>query len=103
MQALAKETFYPSDQYDEKKKLKPNAKGYVINPLTSLQLTEVLVDHSKIGNGGVGLSFRGIILCLENGLEDKSLIQSMPSNHHSEVGAKIFRKALLSEEERKNS
>jgi hypothetical protein len=64
-------------------------------------------DGGKLVEGGIGLNFNGIKLCLKYGLVDETtggnLINKMPSAHHSEVAGKIFRKALLSEEERKNS
>lgn len=102
MKSLAIETFTPTDQ---KKKDTPTT--YQVKALTSLQLTEVMSDGGKLVEGGIGLSFKGVTLCLKYGLLDETikgnLIDTMPSSHHSEVAGKIFRKALLSEDERKNS
>lgn len=97
MKALAKETFTPSDQEGA-----DNPVSYEIKPLTSLQFTEVCADGAKAVDGGIGLNFKGLMLCLKYGLCDPSQIHDMPSAHHSEVGKAIFAKAALSEEQRKN-
>jgi hypothetical protein len=97
MTALSTETFTPKDQT---KKNDPIT--YKIKPLNSLQLTEVMQDGAKVLEGGIGLSFQGLLLCLKYGLEDKSVIEKMYSSHHAEVGMAIFKKSLLTEDERKN-
>ena len=96
MKSLANETFTPADQKD-----KPTPKTYTVKALTSLQLTEIYADGAKVTEAGVGLSFKGLMLCLKYGLVDQD-INEMPSTHHAEVGLYIFKKATVLEEERKN-
>jgi hypothetical protein len=97
MKALIVEEFTPKDQ---PKKTDPIS--YKIKPLNSLQLTEVMQDGAKVLDNGIGLSFKGLLMCLKHGLEDSSIIDNMYSSHHSEVGMAIFKKSLLTEDERKN-
>jgi hypothetical protein len=97
MKSLANETYTPSDQMN-----KPAPKTYTVKALTSIQLTEVYADGAKQLDGGVGLNFKGLMLCLKYGLVDAD-ISNMSSMHHAEVGKFIFNKASLLEEERKNS
>jgi hypothetical protein len=97
MKSLAIEEFAPKDQKKEGSPI-----TFKIKPLTSLQLTEVMQDGTKFVDGGMSLNFKGLILCLRYGLDDIDLINTMPSRHHAEVGTAIWKKALLSEDERKN-
>lgn len=97
MKSLANETFTPSDQAD-----KTEPKTYTVKALSSLQLTEIYSDGVKVVDGGVGLSFKGLMLCLKYGLIDTD-ISKISSLHHAELGKFIFNKASLLEEERKNS
>jgi hypothetical protein len=97
MKSLGNETFTPSDQVD-----KEDPKTYTVKALSSLQLTEVYADGAKMVEGGVGLNFKGIMLCLKYGLIDTD-ISKISSLHHAELGKFIFSKASLLEEERKNS
>jgi hypothetical protein len=97
MKSLANETFTPTDQVD-----KTDPKTYQVKALTSIQLTEVYSDGAKVMDDGVGLNFKGLMLCLKYGLVDAD-ISKMSSLHHAQVGKFIFQKASLLEEERKNS
>lgn len=116
MQALSVETYYPKDQYQKKAdaegiaeeqlkfeehyERKPDAKGYEIKPLDSLQLTEVMSTGFDAATHK--MTFQGIMLLLKYGLKDPSLIRSMRSIHHIEVSQAIYNKAALAEAERKN-
>jgi hypothetical protein len=97
MKSLANETFTPPDQIE-----KTDPKTYQVKALTSMQLTEIYSDGAKVMDDGVGLNFKGLMLCLKYGLVDTD-ITKMSSLHHAQVGKFIFNKASLLEEERKNS
>ena len=116
MKALSVETYYPKDQYQKKaeaeslepEKLnleehyerKPDAKGYEIKPLDSLQLTEVMSTGFDATTRK--MTFQGIMLLLKYGLKDPSEISRMRSIHHIDVSQAIYNKAALAEAERKN-
>jgi hypothetical protein len=97
MKSLAVEAFTPKDQKKEEAPI-----TFEIKPLASLQLTEVMQDGTKFVDGGMSLTFKGLMLCLRYGLKDVDLINTMPSRYHAEVGTAVWKKALLSEDERKN-
>ena len=99
MKSLAVETFTPKDQAEAADPI-----GFEIKPLSSLQLTEIMQDGTKISEGGMSmvLTFKGLMLCLRYGLKNIELINTMPSRYHAEVGTAIWKKAMLSEDERKN-
>lgn len=98
MKALVTETFTPPNQDDSKTK-----KSYKIKPLSSWQMTELLADGSDDLRANKGFKFRDVKFLLTNGLEDPKIIETMPSEHHALVAAEIYKKALLREEEIKNS
>lgn len=116
MHSLSRETYYPRDQYQLKAEaaaipenqrdfekhfeLKPGAKGYEIQPLNSLQFTEVM--SNGLDASGTKVNFTGIMLLLRYGLVNQSDINAMGSVHHIEVAQQIRTKAALAEAERKN-
>lgn len=96
MKALANETFTPPNQGD-------NPKSYEIKALNSLEYTQVMADGSDKIKELKGLEYKDIVLLLNLGLVDKSQINTMLSEHHIYTAGAIFKKAMLAEEERKNS
>lgn len=98
MKALSSETFTPGNQKGVK-----NPKSYKIKPLTSWQMTELLADGSSDLKSNKGFKFQDIKFLLEHGLDDPGLIETMPSEHHALVAVEIYTKALLKEDEIKNS
>lgn len=97
MKALGNEAFTPTVQKDN-----ANPKSYQIKALKPLEVTEVMVDGAK-RDPHLRLTFTGVVLCLKYGVEGVTDFNDIPSAHHAELATAIFNKALLAEEERKNS
>lgn len=98
MKAFANETYTPSDQKD-----KDEPTTFEIKALTSLELTEVLADGSNDLKMNKGMKFDDVKRILRLGLVDNTQIDTMLSIHHAEVANAIYTKALVAENERKNS
>lgn len=108
MKSLAPEIYYPEDQYvkDEegKSQLKEDAVSFKVKSLTPMQFTEVMMEGLVQKDGIQKMTYPGIKLCLQYGLENYAVERErMSSEHIIEVSRKIFNKSALSEYERKNS
>lgn len=114
MQALSPETYHPKSDYqadddgkmlkdaEGKPTLKPDAQGYKIKPLSSLQFMEVMTDGFEVKNGVNKMNSIGVRLLLSYGLQDPAQLNKMPALHLVEVAQAIYQKAAISEAERKN-
>jgi hypothetical protein len=106
MQALSTERFYTKDQLtqDENKQDVPKegAEGYKIKPLNSLQFCEVMTDGFTHRNGEFVMSFAGVKLLLRYGLDDPTIISTLPALKLTEIATGIYHKSAVAEAERKN-
>lgn len=83
--------------------------GYWIRALKPTQLSEVMSDGCKRTEEGVRLLFPGLKACIKYGLvktegfDWQGDLDRIPATHQSEIAVAIFHKALMAEDERKNS
>jgi hypothetical protein len=103
MSDLVNSTFTPTDQAE-----KTTPVQYVIKPLKTTQLTELLMDGCARDETGATLTYKGVMLCIKHGLQETTGFdwaknpENIPATHLAEVATQIFNKALLAETERKN-
>ena len=97
MDIFATEKFTPPGQ--EKKK----EKSYEIKALSSLEYTKVVCNGSDKLQAFKGLEFDDVMMILDIGMVDSSQINTMLSDHLVFTAGRIFQKAILAENERKNS
>ena len=107
MKSLAPEVYYPEDQYTSSEngesQLKEDARSYKVKSLTPMEFTEVMMEGFSQKDGVQKMTYPGIKLCLQYGLENYAIERDkMSSAHIIEVSRKIFNKSVLSEAERKN-
>ena len=96
MKSLAPEVYYPEDQYTSSEngesQLKEDARSYKVKSLTPMEFTEVMMEGFSQKDGVQKMTYPGIKLCLQYGLENYAIERDkMSINTKAMIETKIQR------------